>query len=53
MLQVAKQSRVFQDVVYQIEEAILEGKLPAGSKLPPERELKKHLRPAGEPCVKP
>ncbi len=36
----AKQSRVFQDVVEQIQDAILEGKLKPGSKLPAERELK-------------
>lgn len=35
----AKKSRVFQDVVEQIQEAILEGKLSPGDKLPPEREL--------------
>jgi DNA-binding FadR family transcriptional regulator len=36
----AKQNRVFQDIVEQIEEAILSGKVTVGSKLPPERELK-------------
>lgn len=36
----AKQNRVFQDIVEQIEEAILSGKVSVGSKLPPERELK-------------
>lgn len=35
----AKQSRVFQDVVAQIQGAILDGKLKVGEKLPPEREL--------------
>lgn len=40
MFQQAKQSRVFQDVIHQIEEAILQGKLKAGDKLPAERELK-------------
>ena len=35
----AKQSRVFQDVVTQIQGAILDGKLKIGEKLPPEREL--------------
>jgi GntR family transcriptional repressor for pyruvate dehydrogenase complex len=40
MFQHAKQSRVFQDVIHQIEEAILQGKLKAGDKLPAERELK-------------
>ena len=37
--QKAKKSRVFQDVVEQIQEAILEGQLSPGDKLPPEREL--------------
>lgn len=40
MFKKAKQSRVFQDVVEQIQDAILSGKLEPGSKLPPERELK-------------
>jgi DNA-binding FadR family transcriptional regulator len=40
MFHEAKQERVFQDVVKQIQEAILEGKLKPGSKLPAERELK-------------
>lgn len=35
----AKQSRVFQDVVTQIQDAILDGRLKVGEKLPPEREL--------------
>jgi GntR family transcriptional repressor for pyruvate dehydrogenase complex len=39
MFREAKQNRIFQDVVDQIQEAILHGKLKAGSKLPPEREL--------------
>jgi DNA-binding FadR family transcriptional regulator len=40
MFKKAKQSRVFQDVVEQIQSAIIDGKLAPGSKLPPERELK-------------
>lgn len=40
MFQQAKQSRVFHDVIYQIEEAIIQGKLKVGDKLPPERTLK-------------
>lgn len=35
----AKQNRIFQDVVDQIQEAILAGRLKTGEKLPPEREL--------------
>jgi len=35
----ARQSRIFQDVVDQIQEAILNGRLKTGEKLPPEREL--------------
>lgn len=39
MFQVAKQSRVFQDVISQIEEAILAGEIKVGEKLPAERKL--------------
>lgn len=40
MFKKAKQNRVFQDVVEQIQVAIINGKLEPGAKLPPERELK-------------
>ena len=40
MFQTAKQTKVFQDVVEQIQEAILDGRLAAGQTLPAERELK-------------
>lgn len=40
MFKKAKQSRVFQDVVEQIQDAIISGKLAPGTKLPAERELK-------------
>lgn len=40
MFRKATQNRVFQDVVKQIEDAILQGTLNPGDKLPPERELK-------------
>jgi GntR family transcriptional repressor for pyruvate dehydrogenase complex len=40
MFQKARQNRIFQDVVEQIQEAILQGTLNPGDKLPPERELK-------------
>jgi len=40
MFKRAKQSRVFQDVVEQIQDAILSGKLEPGTRLPAERELK-------------
>ena len=40
MFRAASQNRVFQDVVKQIQEAILEGKLSTGDVLPAERELK-------------
>lgn len=40
MFKKAKQNRVFQDVVEQIQNAIISGKLEPGSKLPAERELK-------------
>lgn len=39
MFREAKQSKIFQDVVDQVQEAILQGKLETGSKLPPERQL--------------
>ncbi len=35
----AKQNRIYQDVVEQIQAAILDGAIQAGSKLPPERDL--------------
>ncbi len=35
----ARQNRIFQDVVDQIQTAILDGRLKTGEKLPPEREL--------------
>ena len=38
--QKAKKNRIFQDVVDQIQEAILEKRLKAGDMLPPERELR-------------
>lgn len=37
----ASRNRIFQDVVNQVQDAILEGRLKAGDVLPPERELKK------------
>lgn len=40
MFKKAKQNRVFQDVVEQIQDAIVSGRLTPGSRLPAERELK-------------
>ncbi|MFH1983868.1 MAG: FadR/GntR family transcriptional regulator [Pseudomonadota bacterium] len=40
MFRIAKQNRIFQDVVDQIQEAILRGDLRPGDTLPPERDLK-------------
>ena len=40
MFQAAKQTKVFQDVVEQIQEAIFDGRLDTGQTLPAERELK-------------
>ncbi len=40
MFKAVKPNRIFQDVVEQIEEAIIKGTLVPGEKLPPERELK-------------
>lgn len=40
MFRAAKQNRIFQDVVDQIEEAIVEGRLQPGDTLPSERDLK-------------
>jgi len=40
MFKTAVQNRIFQDVVDQIQDAILDGRLQAGDVLPPERELK-------------
>ncbi len=44
MFKAAKQNRIFQDVVEQIQETILSGKLTPGETLPPERELKEMLQ---------
>jgi len=44
MFKEAKQNRIFQDVVEQIQDAILEGKLKPGDKLPPEREMREMFR---------
>jgi len=40
MFRQAKQNRIFEDVVEQIQDVIIQGKLKPGDKLPPERELK-------------
>lgn len=40
MFQTARQTKVFQDVVAQIQEAILDGRLKTGDTLPSERQLK-------------
>jgi GntR family transcriptional regulator, transcriptional repressor for pyruvate dehydrogenase complex len=44
MFKAAKQNRIFQDVVEQIQEIILTGKLQPGEMLPSERELKAMLQ---------
>jgi DNA-binding FadR family transcriptional regulator len=44
MFRAAKQSRIFQDVVDQIQESILSGELSPGDMLPAERELKEMLQ---------
>ncbi len=44
MFKAAKQNRIFQDVVEQIQETILSGKLKPGEMLPAERELKAMLQ---------
>lgn len=44
MFKAAKQNRIFQDVVEQIQDAIIQGKLKPGDKLPPERELKEMFK---------
>lgn len=44
MFRVAKQNRIFQDVVDQVQDIILSGKIKPGDTLPPERELKDMLQ---------
>jgi len=44
MFKEAKQNRIFQDVVEQIQDAILKGKLKPGEKLPSEREMREVFR---------
>jgi len=44
LFRAAKQNRIFQDVVEQIQDAIICGQLKAGDRLPAERELKEMLQ---------
>jgi GntR family transcriptional repressor for pyruvate dehydrogenase complex len=44
LFRAARQNRIFQDVVEQIQEAIIQGRLKAGDRLPAERELKEMLQ---------
>jgi DNA-binding FadR family transcriptional regulator len=44
LFRAARQNRIFQDVVEQIQEAIIEGHLKVGDRLPAERELKETLQ---------
>ncbi|MCF8079220.1 MAG: FadR family transcriptional regulator [Desulfobacterales bacterium] len=44
LFRAARQNRIFQDVVEQIQDAIIDGRLRAGDKLPAERELKDLLK---------
>lgn len=44
LFRAAKQNRIFQDVVEQIQEAIIQGRLKVGERLPAERELKEMLQ---------
>ena len=44
LFRAAKQNRIFEDVVDQIQEAIIGGNLKAGDKLPAERELREMLQ---------
>lgn len=43
LFRAARQSRIFQDVVEQIQDAIIDGRLKAGDKLPAERQLQKMM----------
>jgi DNA-binding FadR family transcriptional regulator len=43
LFRAAKQNRIFQDVVEQIQEAIIDGRIKVGDRLPAERELKEML----------
>lgn len=44
LFRTAKQNRIFQDVVEQIQDAIMDGRLKVGERLPAERELKEMLQ---------
>ena len=44
LFRTARQNRIFQDVVDQIQDAIIDGRLQTGDKLPAERELKEVLK---------
>ena len=43
MFRTAKQNRIFQDVVEQIQEAVFSGRIKPGEQLPAERELKDYV----------
>ncbi len=43
LFRAAKQNRIFEDVVEQIQQAIISGRLKDGDRLPPERELREML----------
>lgn len=44
LFRAAKQNRIFQDVVDQIQDAIIDGQLKAGDRLPAERQLQKMMK---------
>ena len=44
LFRAARQNRIFQDVVEQIQEAIIDGQLKVGDRLPAERDLKEMLQ---------
>jgi GntR family transcriptional regulator, transcriptional repressor for pyruvate dehydrogenase complex len=44
LFRAARQNRIFQDVVEQIQEAIIDGQLKVGDRLPAERDLKERLQ---------
>ena len=49
MFKQAKQNRVFQDIVEQIQKAILDNTFAPGNKLPNERDLKEMFNARGVP----
>ena len=52
MYKIVRSSRLYEQIVQQVEESIHKGAMKPGDQLPPERELANNLASAGRPSVK-